>query len=173
MYGLLAHHFAEADAPERAVGYLVKAGDAARAGYAQEEAIGLYRRALGFMERTRDAARARSTLLKIALTHHLAFDYAPRTKPSAKRSPDLRQRLRGSNLASEPRGRVRPGTGGRTRARLGKPAAEVIVNLFRGLVSCGRDLDVSPISRSVSPSPTTGASRFTLRTDVAGATARR
>ena len=84
---------------------IVKAGDAARAGYAQEEAIGLYRRALGFMERTGDAARARSTLLKIALTHHLAFDYAPRTKPSAKRSPDLRQRLRGSNLASEPRGR--------------------------------------------------------------------
>ena len=61
----------------------------------------LYRRALGFMERTGDEARARSTLLKIALTHHLAFDYAPRTRRSARRSPDLRQRLRGSNRRAD------------------------------------------------------------------------
>ena len=54
VYGLLAHHFAEADEPERAVEYLLKAGDTARAGYAEEEAIELYRRALGFMERTGD-----------------------------------------------------------------------------------------------------------------------
>ena len=75
VYGLLAHHFAEADEPKRAVEYLLKAGDTARAGYAEEEAIDLYRRALAFMERTGDQARARQTLLKIALTHHLAFDY--------------------------------------------------------------------------------------------------
>jgi class 3 adenylate cyclase len=75
VWGLLAHHFAEADEPERAVAYLLKAGDAARAVYAQEEAIGLYRQALRFMERTGDQEQARRTLLKLGLTHHLAFDY--------------------------------------------------------------------------------------------------
>ena len=64
VYGLLGHHFAEADDAERAVEYLLKAGDAARAVYAEDEAIDLYRRALGFMERTGDDARARQTLLK-------------------------------------------------------------------------------------------------------------
>ena len=37
-YGLLAHHFAEADEPERAARYLLEAGDAAKAVYADEEA---------------------------------------------------------------------------------------------------------------------------------------
>jgi predicted ATPase len=72
VYGLLGHHFAEADEPERAVEYLMKAGDAARAAYAEEEAIDLYRRALVFMERTGDEALARRTLLRIALTHHVS-----------------------------------------------------------------------------------------------------
>jgi predicted ATPase/class 3 adenylate cyclase len=75
VYGLLGHHFAEADEPARAVEYLLKAGDAARTAHAQDEAIELYRRALGFMERTGDEASARETLLRIGLTHHVAFDY--------------------------------------------------------------------------------------------------
>ncbi len=75
VFGLLAHHFAEADDLERAVEYLLKAGDAARAAYAEEEAIEFYRRALGFMDRTGDDERARQTLLRIGLTHHIAFDY--------------------------------------------------------------------------------------------------
>jgi ABC-type transport system substrate-binding protein/class 3 adenylate cyclase len=75
VYGLLAGHFSAADDPERAVEYLLKAGDAARAVYAEDEAVDLYRRALAFMKRTGDQARARETLLKVALTHHLAFDF--------------------------------------------------------------------------------------------------
>ena len=75
VYGLLAHHFAEADEPARAVEYLLKAGDAARAVYAQDEAIAHYRRALDFMERTGDEGHARRTWLRLALTHHLAFDF--------------------------------------------------------------------------------------------------
>src|SRR5262249_39988443 len=75
VYGLLGRHFAEAGEAGRAVEYLLKAADAARAVYADQEAIELYRRALGFMGRTGDDERARETLLKIALTHHLAFDF--------------------------------------------------------------------------------------------------
>src|SRR5262249_32187384 len=71
VFGLLARHFSEAEEPERAIEYLLKAGDAARAIYADDEAIDLYRRALGFMERTDDQGLARRTFFKIGLTHYL------------------------------------------------------------------------------------------------------
>ena len=74
-YGLLARHFSEADEPLRAARYLLKAGDAARAVYAEEEAIAHYRRALSFLDRLGDAETARALLFKIALTHHIAFEF--------------------------------------------------------------------------------------------------
>jgi ABC-type transport system substrate-binding protein/class 3 adenylate cyclase len=74
-YGLLARHFAEADEPEKAARYLIEAGDAAHAVYAEEEAIAHYRRALLFLDRLGDEGRARRVLFKIALEHHLAFDF--------------------------------------------------------------------------------------------------
>jgi ABC-type transport system substrate-binding protein/class 3 adenylate cyclase len=74
-YGLLAHHFAEADEPERAARYLLEAGNAARAVYADEEAIAHYRRALSFLDRLGQTAAARAVLFKVALAHHLAYDF--------------------------------------------------------------------------------------------------
>jgi ABC-type transport system substrate-binding protein/class 3 adenylate cyclase/tetratricopeptide (TPR) repeat protein len=74
-YALLARHFSEADEPEKAVEYLLKAGDAARAIYADREALEHYRKARAFLARTGDERRARDTLFKMALTYHLAFDF--------------------------------------------------------------------------------------------------
>jgi oligopeptide transport system substrate-binding protein len=74
-YDLLARHFAEADEPEKAASYLLKAGDAARALYADEEALERYRHARPFLRRLGDERRERDTLFKIALAHHLAFDF--------------------------------------------------------------------------------------------------
>jgi ABC-type transport system substrate-binding protein/class 3 adenylate cyclase len=74
-YGLLARHFSEADEPEKAVDYLLKAGDQARAFYADKEALEHYRAARTFLARTGDERRARDTLFKMALTYHLAFDF--------------------------------------------------------------------------------------------------
>jgi ABC-type transport system substrate-binding protein/class 3 adenylate cyclase len=74
-YALLARHFSEADEPEEAVEYLLKAGDAARAIYADKEALEHYRKARTFLARTNDERRARDTLFKMALTYHLAFDF--------------------------------------------------------------------------------------------------
>ena len=74
-YGLLARHFAEADEPEQAVEYLLKAGDAARAVYADKEALEHYRKARAFLARTGDERRTRDTLFKMALAYHLAFDF--------------------------------------------------------------------------------------------------
>jgi ABC-type transport system substrate-binding protein/class 3 adenylate cyclase len=74
-YGLLAHHFERADEPKRAARYLLAAGDAARAVYADEEAISHYCRSVAFLDRLGDAGGARAALFKIALAHHLAFDF--------------------------------------------------------------------------------------------------
>ena len=74
-YALLARHFTEADEPEKAVDYLLKAGDAARAVYADKEALEHYRKARAFLARIGDERRARDTLFKMALAYHLAFDF--------------------------------------------------------------------------------------------------
>jgi ABC-type transport system substrate-binding protein len=168
-YGLLARHFAEADEPERAVEYLMKASDAARAVYANEEAIKLYRRALAFMERTGDDARARQTLLKIALTYHLAFDYHAANEALgeafAKRAPAL-QRLEPSEritLATPsgwPDEEVAPGL------NVSDMANWVTRNLFRGLVAIVRDLDIEPdLAERFTVSDDGRSYRFTLRSD--------
>ena len=74
-YALLARHFSEAEEPEKAVDYLLKAGDQARAFYADKEALEHYRKARSFLAQTGDERRARDTLFKMALTYHLAFDF--------------------------------------------------------------------------------------------------
>jgi ABC-type transport system substrate-binding protein/class 3 adenylate cyclase len=168
VYGLLARHFAEADDPERAVEYLLKAGDAARAVYADDEAIELYRRALGFMDRTGDEGRARETLLKIALTHHLAFDYnaANRAFSEAFARPvpvparlEPSERIIWAVTAAWDRA-VAPGHSWT------KPAFEITVNLFRGLVACGLDFEIEPdLAERFTVSDDGRSYRFTLRPD--------
>jgi ABC-type transport system substrate-binding protein len=74
-YALLARHFSEADVPDKAVDYLLKAGDRARSIYADQEALEHYRKARTFLGQVGDDARARDTLFKMALTYHLAFDF--------------------------------------------------------------------------------------------------
>ena len=62
-YALLARHFSEADDPEKAVEYLLKAGDAARAIYADQEALEHYRKARAFLGADRRrASRPRHAL---------------------------------------------------------------------------------------------------------------
>ncbi len=144
-YGLLAHHFAEADEPERAARYLLDAGNAARDVYADQEAIASYRRALSFLDRLGDAGRSREVLFKIALTHHLAFDFEaadaawaeafthPRPQPAAGPAPS--ERLETSLL--NPLSSV-PGHGYTIMEWAFAP------NFFRGLLRLERGLDVVP-----------------------------
>jgi ABC-type transport system substrate-binding protein/class 3 adenylate cyclase len=168
VYGLLARHFTEADEPERAVQHLLKAGDAARAVYAEEEAIELYRRALGFMERTEDVARARATLLKIALTHHLGFDYRAANKAFgeafARRMP--------APAGLEPTERITwaVAAAGFTAVAPGHvnslQGLGVARNLFRGLVAIGPDFDIEPdLAERFTVSDDGRSYRFTLRQD--------
>jgi ABC-type transport system substrate-binding protein/class 3 adenylate cyclase len=168
VYGLLAHHFAEADEPGRAVEFLLKAGDAARAVYAEEDAIELYRRALGFMERTGDEARARATLLKIALTHHLAFDFGAANEAFSEvfaRPAPTPARLEPSEritwaVAAAGMDAMAPGHAYSLQGSM------VAHNLFRGLVAIGRDYEIElDLAERFSVSDDGRSYRFTLRAD--------
>ena len=76
----LARHYSEAGQAEKAITYLLQAGDRARALYAYEEAVDAYERALAFLLERRDHEHAARTLMKLGLTHHTAFDF-----PAARR----------------------------------------------------------------------------------------
>ena len=165
-YGLLARHFSEADEPGRAVEYLLKAGDAARAVYADEEAVELYRRALNFMERGDDTERARDTLFKIALTHHLAFDFeragAAFEEAFALTAPPP-SRLEPSEVvaaAEPPPDAVAPGHA------YNEHSWELMRNLYRGLVRIGRNFEIVPdLAESFTVSSDGTAYRFRLHPD--------
>jgi len=144
VYGILARHFAEAEDARRAIDYLLKAGDAARALYADEDALDNYRRALDFLGETGDEARARETLFKIALTHHLAFDFE-RANQAYERAFALRPP---ESMQLEPTERLdvsfrRPGAvaPGYSYEFF---ASWLVQNLFRGLLKVDREFNVVP-----------------------------
>jgi ABC-type transport system substrate-binding protein/class 3 adenylate cyclase len=143
-YGLLARHFAEADVPEKAAEYLLKAGDAARAVYADREALEHYNRARTFLARLGDDRRMRDTLFKMALAYHLAFDFEqaeevydeafcckveepPRDEPTERIETAL---FRPQDIA--------PGDVYSTQGW------QFTEHLFRGLLMVDRDLNVVP-----------------------------
>jgi ABC-type oligopeptide transport system substrate-binding subunit/predicted Ser/Thr protein kinase len=71
----LAHHYTQAGQAEKAIEYVLKAGDRARGLYAHQEAVKYYQQALEFLKQAGDAERAARTLMKLALAHHNAFDF--------------------------------------------------------------------------------------------------
>jgi ABC-type oligopeptide transport system substrate-binding subunit/class 3 adenylate cyclase len=73
--GLLAHHFEHADDKDKAVAYLLDAGDRARLGDELPEAVEYYNRALQFLTEPQSRERAAKTWLKLALVHQAAFDF--------------------------------------------------------------------------------------------------
>jgi ABC-type transport system substrate-binding protein/class 3 adenylate cyclase len=165
VYGLLGRHYSEADEPARAADYLLKAGDAARSSYANEEALALYRRALAFLERTGDEERARETLLKVALTHHMAFDF--------ERANDAYEQAFSLPPPEEPA--LEPTEPLRTMALVEEVIPGLAYDwtrtdtcrlLFRGLVQITRELDVVPdVAERWTVSPDGHSYRFVLRSD--------
>ncbi|MBN1954417.1 MAG: AAA family ATPase [Anaerolineae bacterium] len=74
--GLLAHHWEQAEEVEKAIAYLLRAGDQARLVYAHEEAIDFYQRALRLLKEQEEYEQAARTLMKLGLTYHAAFDFS-------------------------------------------------------------------------------------------------
>ena len=71
----LARHFTEAGETEKAIPYLLLAGDRTRGLHAHQEAIVHYQRALILLKEQGDFDRAARTSMKLGLTYHSAFDF--------------------------------------------------------------------------------------------------
>ena len=144
VYDLLARHFTEADDAEKAVEYLLNAGDAARRIYADQEAIEHYSRARAFLARTGDDGRARETLFKMALAHHLAFDFeqaeAMYDEAFCCRAPDPPRPEPTARIetAALPPDEVSPGD------VYTSEGGQFIAHLFQGLLVVDRELNVIP-----------------------------
>jgi ABC-type oligopeptide transport system substrate-binding subunit/class 3 adenylate cyclase len=89
--GLMAYHFEAAEAKDKAVDHLQRAGDQARLDYAHQEAIDFYERALVILRDQEEFDRAARTLMKLGLTYHTAFDYK-RSRGAYDEAFALRQR---------------------------------------------------------------------------------
>jgi class 3 adenylate cyclase/ABC-type oligopeptide transport system substrate-binding subunit len=144
-YGLLARHFAEADVPDKAADYLLLAGDAARALYADQEALEYYGKARTFLARLGDERRARDTLFKMALSHHLAFDFqraedaydeAFSCRPPASSRLDRTERI--ETAMDHKFAELVPGGAYTTEG------AMLLEHLFRGLLTVDHELNVLP-----------------------------
>ena len=83
VYGLLAYHFDRAGSDDRAITFLVQAGDKARAEYADQEALRYYARAVELMTAREEWDAAARTLMKSALAHHIAFDFEAAERTAA------------------------------------------------------------------------------------------
>ena len=167
VHGVLAHHFAEADEPEAAARYLLAAGDAARALYADREAVALYHRARAFLRRLGDSEQERETLFKIALAHHLAFDYERAAEAyDAAFNCDVDESQPGErpparlDLSIARPDSFAPGDSYRIASSI------VIEQLFRGLLRIDQRLNVVPeLAQNMTVSPDGLTYLFMLRED--------
>jgi oligopeptide transport system substrate-binding protein len=73
--GLIAGHYELAGEGEKAVEYLLQAGDQARLTYACQEASGYYQRALPLLDEQGQLDLAARTLMKLGLTYDLTFNF--------------------------------------------------------------------------------------------------
>lgn len=71
----LAYHYHEAGVREKAVVYLLQAGDQARSVYAHQEALDHYQKALVYLKEMGATEQAARTLMKLYLVYHSSFDF--------------------------------------------------------------------------------------------------
>lgn len=145
----LAWHFAEAEDAEKAIDYLLLAGDQARRLYAYQDAINHYRRALDFLRDRNETDRAARTWMKLGLTYHIAFDFQ-KAREAYDAGFALWQQARERSAGSLP---VAPHP---LRVALPDPltldpghytddaSADIIYRLFSGLVQLSSDMSVVP-----------------------------
>ena len=74
-YGLLAHHYSKAEEQERALKYLLKAGDHAVRIHATAEAVAYYERAMSLLDREREPTHTAGVLMHLAGVVHYTGRY--------------------------------------------------------------------------------------------------
>jgi ABC-type oligopeptide transport system substrate-binding subunit/class 3 adenylate cyclase len=147
--GLMAYHFEAAEAHEKALDYLQRAGDQARLAYAHQEAIDFYERALVILKAQEEYDRAARTLMKLGLTYHTAFDFK-RSRGAYDEAFALRQRERATKQETP-----EPAAHPYRVARLEPPTLDPSIHadaisesycmhIFSGLVEIGMGLEIIP-----------------------------
>jgi ABC-type oligopeptide transport system substrate-binding subunit/class 3 adenylate cyclase len=113
-YGLLAHHFDAAGERQKAIDYLIKAGDGARVQDASEEAIQYYRRAIELLELEGGTRRLIKTWLKLGLIYQVNF----RFEQAHQANETAFELERGTHAAQRPAGATGSGSEGARTFRL-------------------------------------------------------
>jgi oligopeptide transport system substrate-binding protein len=148
--GLLAYHFDAAEAYDKAVKYLIEAGDKARLTYANQEGINYYRLAVNILKNQGKYDLAARTMMKLSLTYHNAFDFK-NSHTALDQSFSLRERAI-QPLPEEPTPAPHPF---REFELWDIPTLDPIMaadsrskrfcrNLFSGLIESGMDWEVVP-----------------------------
>ena len=147
---LLGQHYAQAGNTEKAVHYLLEAGDQARSQFAHNEAIIFYEQALGLLPETQDFERLARIWMKLGLTHHNAFDFQ-KARLAYEKGFALWQQASSTDLATA--SQSAPYT---MRVSYPEPlmldpslahdlnSAIWVDQLFSGLVSINADMDIVP-----------------------------
>jgi ABC-type oligopeptide transport system substrate-binding subunit len=149
----LGRHYAQAGEGEKAIPYLLKAGDQARSVYAYEEAIGHYQQALAFLKEQGaiGLAQAARTAMNLGTLHHTLFNF-DRSRAAFQEAFELWQRVKEvqaqQTLLPAPHalrrywsarmGALDPGW------RSSTEAARLVEQLFSGLVELSADFDIVP-----------------------------
>jgi ABC-type oligopeptide transport system substrate-binding subunit len=152
--GLIAGHYELAGEGEKAIEYLLRAGDLARLAYACQEASGYYHRALPLLEVQGRLDQAARTLMKLGLTYDLSFDFQG-ARQAYEQGFAMWQRAgdeRWEDLSPAPHplrlNTTNPTTLDPTMAEDARSGAK-ISELFSGLVEQRLDLEVVPdVARS-------------------------
>jgi ABC-type oligopeptide transport system substrate-binding subunit len=147
----LAWHFTETGEGEKAVDYLILAGDKARNLYALQDAASHYEKALTILKQRGELEQASRILMKLGLTYHSAFDYE-RSRQAYDEAFTLRRQLSRKKHAAQLTPAPHPLRHRSLKraftldlAKTGEtPDISVIQQLFSGLVTLTAELDVMP-----------------------------
>ena len=153
--GELAFHFQrgrqlDRSLTEKAIVYLLQAGDQARLAYAHQEAVDHYRQALELLKEQGEYERAARTLMKLGLTYHVAFDFRQARRAHEEGFALWRQAGEMEPTVSPP-----PAPHALRVFWLNLPTVDPTVTnhgatpavtsqLFRGLIESGPQLEVTP-----------------------------
>lgn len=127
--GLLAYHLDRAGEKEKAIDYLIRAGDKTRLEDAHEEAIQFFQRAIELLHELGDSESEAKTWLKLGMVYHTNFDFAAayRANETAFAMQRQEQKRRPVSANIEP--------GDRNRIRFGFQGAESFTTLDPGRIT--------------------------------------
>ncbi len=103
-YESLAHHYRAADEPDKAIGYLLQAGERAHSLYACREAIEHYSQALALQQERDQHELAARTLLRLGLVYSADFQF-DRAQQAYEQAFDLCEQAGGSQQPVPPEAR--------------------------------------------------------------------